>query len=105
VVPKFAPVNGFDGSENRAEKSAVVSGLRQLRDYLGPESFDSVLYCLLVGHQVVVRGQPSSMVTSTLQVLQVTHNTFERLYFLLKLHLWPQSGVIPERDSEALSVT
>ncbi|KAK3930050.1 Folliculin [Frankliniella fusca] len=48
-----------------------VNSLGMLRVLLGPANFACVVFCLLVGRQVVVRGQPAALVTSILLTLKV----------------------------------
>lgn len=47
-----------------------IRSLSSLRSLLGPFNFASVVFCLLVGRQVVVRGQPAVLVASILLTLK-----------------------------------
>ncbi|XP_034250084.1 folliculin [Thrips palmi] len=47
-----------------------IKSLATLRLLLGPVNFASIVYCLLVGRQVVVRGQPAVLVASILLTLK-----------------------------------
>ncbi|KAJ1529241.1 hypothetical protein ONE63_006043 [Megalurothrips usitatus] len=47
-----------------------VSSLSMLRTLLGAVNFASIVFCLLVGRQIVVRGQPASLVASILFTLK-----------------------------------
>lgn len=48
-----------------------INSLRELRSVLGPMNFASIVYCLIVGRQVVVRGQPAGLIASILFTLKV----------------------------------
>ncbi|KAE8737125.1 hypothetical protein FOCC_FOCC017416 [Frankliniella occidentalis] len=48
-----------------------VNSLGMLRSLIGPTNFACVVFCLLVGRQVVVRGQPAVLVASILLTLKV----------------------------------
>lgn len=49
-----------------------ISSLRVLRSSVGSVNFASIVYCLMVGRQVVVRGQPPTLVASILFTLKVS---------------------------------
>lgn len=49
-----------------------ISSLSTLRSIIGPVNFASIVLCLLVGRQIIVRGQPAVLIASILFSLKVS---------------------------------
>jgi hypothetical protein len=50
----------------------VIPNVRHLHQILGPTPFLSLAYCLMVGRQLILRGQPSGLITSIANCLNVS---------------------------------
>ncbi|XP_049778379.1 folliculin [Schistocerca cancellata] len=71
-VERAAPASAQEvDDELNNDESKCVSELRALREVLGTQSFLTLAYALMVGYQVVVRGQPRSLVISLIKNLKV----------------------------------
>ncbi|XP_069701383.1 folliculin isoform X2 [Periplaneta americana] len=58
-------------SHDTNPSSPVIHNLRHLRQVLGPTPFLSLAYSLMVGRQVVIRGQPAGLIGSIANCLKV----------------------------------
>jgi hypothetical protein len=51
----------------------VIHNVRHLRQILGPIPFLSLAYSLMVGRQLILRGQPSGLIASISDCLNVSN--------------------------------
>jgi hypothetical protein len=52
--------------------SPVIHNVRHLQQILGPTPFLSLAYSLMVGRQLILRGQPSGLIASIADCLNVS---------------------------------
>nr|CAD7262379.1 unnamed protein product [Timema shepardi] len=73
TTPLNTSVNELEASSSYEVTKVLlfVENVREFRQLLGHEGFLSLAYNLMVGHQVVVRGCPSELVTSIIKCLKV----------------------------------
>nr|CAD7199377.1 unnamed protein product [Timema douglasi] len=73
TTPLNTYVNELEASSSYEVTKVLlfVENVREFRQLLGHEGFLSLAYNLMVGHQVVVRGCPSELVTSIIKCLKV----------------------------------
>nr|CAD7439675.1 unnamed protein product [Timema bartmani] len=73
TTPLNTSVNELEASSSCEVTKVLlfVESVREFRQLLGHEEFLSLAYNLMVGHQVVVRGCPSELVTSIIKCLKV----------------------------------
>ncbi|CAG2059474.1 unnamed protein product, partial [Timema podura] len=72
TTPLNTSVNELEASSSCEVTKVLlfVENVREFRQLLGHEEFLSLAYNLMVGHQVVVRGCPSELVTSIIKCLK-----------------------------------
>ncbi|KAJ9591168.1 hypothetical protein L9F63_002285 [Diploptera punctata] len=58
-------------SHETSQNSPVINDLRHLHEILGPIPFLSLAYCLMVGKQIVIRGQPAGLIASIANCLKM----------------------------------
>lgn len=61
-----------DQEEDSSHEENCIEKLRNLREELGPQNFLKLAYGMVVGHQIVIRGQPQELVASIINTLKVS---------------------------------
>lgn len=60
------------GSHDANMVAPLIRNVRHLHQILGPVPFLSLAYCLMVGRQLILRGQPSGLIASIANSLNVS---------------------------------
>nr|CAD7404508.1 unnamed protein product [Timema poppensis] len=94
TTPLNTYVNELEASSSYEVTKVLlfVENVREFRQLLGHEGFLSLAYNLMVGHQVVVRGCPSELVTSIIKCLKEVALRVSHSSLMSSDRMKPRSG-------------